>query len=104
PVQSRRVRVLEGVTLTLLPVADEIGIEGACPARAALQEREVQLGEAAGHAAEEDGLGHGLAGGGEVADVVVAEVRRRVAEQDRARAVVEARRDAQVAELITQRR
>src|SRR5439155_1519572 len=103
PVQSRRVRVLECVALALLPVADEIGVERACPAGAALQEREVQLGEAAGDAAEEDRLGHGLAGGGEVADVVVAEVRRRVAEQDRARAVVEARRNAQLAELLPHR-
>ena len=77
----------------------EIGEERARPAHAALEEREVQLREAPRDAAEEDGLGHRLAGGGEVADVVVAEVRRRVAEQDRARAVVEARRDAQLAEL-----
>ena len=45
------------------------------------------------------GLGHRVAGGGEVTDVVVAEVRRRVAQQDRARAVVEARRDLQLAAL-----
>ena len=78
--------------VALLPVADEVGVEHAGPAHAALEEGEVQVGEAPGDAAEEDGLGHGVAGGGEVADVVVAEVRRRVAQQDRARAVVEARR------------
>src|SRR5947207_2273246 len=99
-IESRRVRVLEALPVALLPVADPIGVERASPAHAALQEREVQLGVSACDAAEEDGLGHGLAGGGEVADVVVAEVRRRVAQQDRARAVVEARRDAQLPQLL----
>ena len=99
PVEARRVGVLERVALALLPVPDEIGEERARPADAALEEGEVDLGESARDAAEEDGLGHGLARGGEVADVVVAEVRRRVAEQDRARPVVEARRDTQLAAL-----
>src|SRR5438093_694400 len=91
PIEPRRVRVLERVQLALLPVADQVSEERARPAHAALEEGEVDLGEAAGDAAEEDGLGHGLAGGGEVADVVVAEVGRRVAQENRARAVVEAR-------------
>src|SRR4029450_647383 len=99
PVQPRRVGVLERILLSLFPVADQIGEEGARPAHPALEEREVDLGEAARDAAEEDGLGHRLAGRGEVTDVVVAEVRRRVPEQDRARAVVEARRDAKLAAL-----
>src|SRR5207247_1224979 len=91
-VETGRTRVLERLRIPLLPVADEIGIERAGPAHPALQEGEVELGEPPGDAAEEEGLGHGLAGRGEVADVVVAEVRRRVAEQDRAGAVVEAGR------------
>src|SRR5207245_6615845 len=103
PVEPRGIRVLERVPLPLLPVPDEIRIERAGPAHPAFQEGEVQLGEAPGDAAEEDGLGHRLAGGGEVADVVVAEVRRRVAEQDRARAVVKARRDAELAQLLPPR-
>src|SRR2546428_14148679 len=48
---------------------------------------------------EEERLADRVACGGEVADAVVAEVRRRVAKQHRARAVVEARRDAELAAL-----
>src|SRR4030095_5646861 len=81
------------------PVPDEVGEERAGPAHAALEKGEIDLGEAASHAAKEDGLGHGLTRRREVADVVVAEVRRRVAEQDGARAVVKAWRDAQLAAL-----
>ena len=96
-------RVLEGLPVALLPVPDQIGVQRARPAHAAFQEGEVQLREAPGDPAQEEGLGHGLAGGGEVADVVVAEVRRRIAQEDRARPVVEARRDAQLAALLPHR-
>src|SRR4029079_12301979 len=99
PVEARRVGFLERVAPALLPLPDEIREERARTADGALDERAVDLGESARDAAEEDGLRHGLARGGEVSDVVVAEVRRRVAQQDRARAVVEARRDAQLAAL-----
>src|SRR5262249_61288436 len=64
-----------------------------------LEEGEVQLGEAARDAAKEEGLRRSLTGRGEVTDVVVAEVRWRVPKQDRARAVVEARRNLQFAKL-----
>src|SRR3989441_3710158 len=102
-IEPRGVGVLERLAISLLPVADEIGVERAGPAHAAFQEGEVQLREAPRDAAEEESLGHGLASGSEVADLAVAEVRRRVAEQDRARAVVEARRDAQLAALLPHR-
>src|SRR5262249_553198 len=98
-IETSGIRVLERITLPLLPVPDEIRVERARPAHAALQEGEVQLREAARDAAEEEAFRRGRAGRGEVTDVVVAEVRRRVPEQDRARAVVEARRDLQFAEL-----
>src|SRR5207245_609226 len=69
---------LDRLTVALLPVADEVRIEHARPAHAALEEREVQVGEAPRDAAEEEPLADGVAGGGEVADVVEAEVRGRV--------------------------
>src|SRR5947209_19010498 len=57
----------------------------------------------AGDPTEEKRLAHGVAGRREVADVVEAKVRRRVPEQDRARPVVEARGDAQLATLLPHR-
>src|SRR2546423_14686744 len=46
-IESRGVRVLEALPVALVPVADQIGVERASPAHAALQEREVQLGVSA---------------------------------------------------------
>ena len=91
---------LDGLPVPLLPVPDQIRVEHARPADAALEEGEVEVGEAARDPAEEEGLGDGVAGGGEMADVVVAEVGRRVAQQDGARAVVEARRHPELAALL----
>src|SRR2546428_7132689 len=93
-------RGLDRLTVALLPVADEVRVEHARPAHAALEEREVQVGEAPRDAAEEESLADGVAGGGAVADVVEAEVRGRVAQQDRAGAVVERRRELQLAALL----
>src|SRR5437879_648613 len=73
-------RGLDRLTVALLPVADEVRVEHARPAHAALEEREVQVGEPPRDAAEEEPLADGVAGGGEVADVVEAEVRGRVPE------------------------
>ena len=58
-------------------VLDEVGEELAGPADAALEKRKPQLREASRDAAEEDRLGDGVAGGREMTDVVVDEVRRR---------------------------
>ncbi len=80
-------------------MADEIRVEHAGPADPALEEGEVQVGESPGDPAEEERLAHGVAGGSEVADVVVAEVRRRVAQQDGPRTVVEAGRDLELPAL-----
>src|SRR6266581_19262 len=86
--------------LDLAPeVVVEIRIEHAGPADPALEEGEVQVGEAAGHPAEEERLADGMAGGGEMADVVIAEIGRGVAQEDRPRAVVEARRDLELPAL-----
>ena len=86
--------MLERLSIALVPVTDEIGVEHAAPRHAALQEAEAQLGEAPGHAAEEDRLADRVAGGGEVADVVVREVRRRQPQPLAAHPGVEGRRDA----------
>src|SRR5262249_57486299 len=84
--QLARVRGPGGLAVALLPVADQVRVEHAGPAHPALEEGEVQVREAARHPAEEERLAHGVAGGGEVADMVVAEVRRRVAQEDPAAA------------------
>src|SRR2546429_3960352 len=88
------------LAVALFPVADEVRVEHARPAHPALEEREVQVGEAPRDAAEEQALADGVAGGGEVADVVEAEIRRRVPQKYRAGAVVEGRREPQLAALL----
>src|SRR5207302_7387898 len=60
-VELARIRVLERFLVALFPVTYEVGVEHAGPADAALEEREVEFREAAGHAAEEERLAHRLA-------------------------------------------
>jgi len=67
------------------------------PTDAAFQEGPAQLGEAAGDAAEENALARGVARVGEMADVVVNEVGRRIAQRLRRAGAVERRRDFDVA-------
>ena len=71
--------------------ADQVGEEQACPADAAFEKGEVQVGEALGDAAQEYGFADRFAGGTKVADVVVAEVRRGDAQGFAARSFVECR-------------
>ena len=71
---SRRGRGRGGasrVAVALLPVADEVGVERRRPRHAALEEPEVEVGEAAGDAAEEQRLGQRVVALAEHADVVV---------------------------------
>src|SRR5262249_27238515 len=86
-----------------LPVLDQVTEQLAAPADAALEEREAQIGEAPGHAAEEQRLGDVVAGRGEVTDVVEGEVRRAVALAIGAAAGMEGRRDAELAALLPER-
>ena len=58
---------------------DEIADEVARPAHAALEEGEAQIGEAVGHAAENEGTREGVARIGEVTDVVEREAVDRLA-------------------------
>src|SRR5206468_220693 len=71
--------IRQAFAVALLPVADQLGIEAAGPGDPTFKEREAQAGETTGYAAEEGRFAHRLGGVGEVADVVVNEVRRRVA-------------------------
>ena len=66
-VEVRRMRR----AVALLPVADEVGVERRRPRHAAFEEPEVEVGEAAGHAAEEQRLGQRVLALGEHAEVVV---------------------------------
>src|SRR6185503_543485 len=75
----------------------------AAPADTALEEREAQIGEAPGHATEEQRLGDIVAGIGEVTDVVEGEVGRAVALAIGAAAGMEGRRDTELAALLPQR-
>src|SRR5204863_583087 len=72
-----------------LPMLDQVGEELAAPAHPAFQEGEVEVGEAPRHAAQEQPLGDGMAGGGEVADMIESEIARRVAQAKAAAASVE---------------
>ncbi len=74
---------------------DQIGEQLAAPADAAFEEAEPQLGEAPGHAAEEQPLGDGVAGRREMADMVEGEVAWVVAQTKAAPAGVEGRRNAE---------
>ena len=79
-VEVRRVRVRERFAIAYVPVAHEIGQQEAREAGAAFEEGEVEIRETPRDAAEKDRLAHRFACCGEVADVVVAEVRGRIAE------------------------
>src|SRR5690242_226718 len=73
-VELFRVHVYEPFLAASLPVLDQIGEQLARPAGAAFEEAKAQVRETPRDAAEEQCLGHGMAGGGEVADMVEGEV------------------------------
>src|SRR5207248_2682129 len=83
-----------------LPMFHEVGEQLAAPADAAFEEAEPQIRETPGDAAEEEALGDGMAGGGEVADMVEREVARVVAQAKAAPAGVEGRRNAELAAFL----
>src|SRR5262249_57028863 len=68
-VERARLGRLDRLPVALLPVADEVGVEHARPADTALEEGEVQIGEAAGDPPQEERLAHGGAGPGGQAGV-----------------------------------
>src|SRR6266550_6952793 len=95
-VELLRLHALQGLRATPLPMLNHIAEKLTAPADAAFEEGEAQFGEAPRYAAEEDRLGDGMAGGREMADMVVDEIRRRVAQPLAACAAVEGRRNAEL--------
>src|ERR1700747_1336697 len=82
---------------------DQIGKQLARPAGAAFEEPKAQIGEAPRDAAEENGLGHRMAGGGEMADMVESEVAWPIAQAQAAAAGMEGRRDLELQALAPDR-
>src|SRR6185312_9210117 len=96
-VELLRVHIGDAVAPAPLPMLDEIGKELAAPADAAFEEGEAQIGEAPRHSAEEQRLGDGLAGGSEMADMIIGEVAGRIAQPEASAASVKSGRDAELA-------
>ena len=103
PVELFRVHIGEARGAAPLPMLDQVAEQLAAPAGPALEKGETQIGEAPGHAAEEQRLGDGVPGRGEMADMVEGEVRRRVALAVAAAAGVEGGRDLQLAAFLPER-
>ena len=85
-IEVRRIHFLERRAVAFLPMPDEIAVQHAGPRDPALQESDLEVGEAPGHAAEKQRLADRLQRGGEMTDVVVGEVAERAAnrvKQDR---------------------
>ncbi len=77
-------------------MSDEIAVERARPSDSAFEEPHLELRKAARHAAHEHRLANCLARGGEMPDVVVDEIGRRLAQPDAARTRMKRRRDSQL--------
>ena len=100
-VEVRRLQVLvHERPVALLPVTEEVTVEVARPADAALEEAEVQRGEPLGDAAEEEAAGERVVALREVPEVVADEVRRQAPVGPPHRAAVAGDRDAEVDELL----
>jgi hypothetical protein len=100
PVELLGIHVGDALGAAPLPVLDQVGEELAAPAHAALEEGEVEVGEAPRHAAQEQALGDRMPGRREVADMVEGEVAGRIAQAKAAAAGMEGGRDAQLAALL----
>ena len=94
-VQVGRIDRFQRSGVALAPVADQIAVQAARPANPALQKRETQPGKAPGYPVHEDGLAHGFAGGGKVADVVIHKVGDRGPQPDTRRGRMKAGRDTE---------
>ena len=94
-VKLLRTHVFERLGVASLPMLDQVAEQLGGPPNPAFEEGEAQFREAPRHPAEEDALGDGVAGIGEMADVVVGEVGRRIAQRLAAAGGVKGRRDAE---------
>src|SRR5208282_938189 len=88
------IHLLESPTIALPPMTNEVAIEQAGPAYAALKKCKVQFWKTARHSAHEDSLADGLERRGKVAYVIVGKIRRREPEAKTTRAAVKRRRYA----------
>src|SRR5438034_1958371 len=70
-IEVGRVRVVEGLQVALLPMADQIAVQHTGPADASFKEGELERREPARHAIEEKRLADGLTGSREVSDMIV---------------------------------
>src|SRR5208282_5632424 len=87
---------LQRLGATPLPVLDQVAEQLRSPADAALEKRKPQFREAPGDAPQENRLGGGMAGSGEMADMIVGEIGRRQPQALVTTGTVEGRRDAQL--------
>src|ERR1700731_3142054 len=76
-VDISRVDLFQAFEAALFPMAEQVAIQEAGPAGAAFKERHVEAREAARYTAEEHRLAGRVVGRGEMADMVVDEIRRR---------------------------
>ena len=106
PFQLRRVgapRILQPCPAPLLPMLDQVEVQLARPAHAALHEAEIQARVAAHHSSQEDAAREGVVRLGEVADMVVGEVRDRRAVGPARAAGVMRHGDAQLLAALPER-
>src|SRR5439155_8204781 len=96
PIEVRGVVVLEVLAVSLLPVADDAGVELARPPHTAFEEGEAELREAARHAGEEERAARRLARRREAADVIGDVARERGPTMPAHRRGMERRRHAQL--------
>src|SRR5262249_48704119 len=96
-VELLRPHVLERLDVAPFPMLQQVAEQLRAPADPAFQEREAQLRETPGNAAEEDALGRGVAGIREMADMVVGEVGWAIAKRLIAAGRVEGRGDPELA-------
>src|SRR6266852_5451854 len=94
-VKIRGIGRLDRLQIALFPMADQVAVKRAAPAHAAFEERELERGETARHAGQEERFAYGLAGGAEMADMVVDEIRGRRAESQTRGCGMEGRIDLQ---------
>src|SRR6266852_271598 len=94
-VKIRGIGRLDRLQIALFPMADQVAVKSAAPAHAAFEERELERRETARHASQEERFAYGLAGGAEMADMVVDEIRGRRAESQTRGCGMESRVDFQ---------
>src|SRR5207302_2116498 len=102
-VELLRPHIVERLEVTPLPMLHQIAEQLRAPADAAFEEGEAQFRKAPRHPTEEDALGGRVPRIGEMADMVIGEVGRRIAQRLVAAGTVEVRFDLDLAALLPYR-